>query len=322
MMRFINGRLVDVATFAEPSEVQVDAMLTSISIGFTIEGYVADQILPRVPVPNLTVKVPTYSRDALQIEGNPIKRADKAPYARGKWSVSYAEKVCAEWGIEIPVSDLERSNAQGVIDPMRHANGVANQLMANQIEYNVCSTLTDTTVMTSNATLSGGNQWSDYTNSSPLVYVKGKMQTIQKAIHRRPNLLVLGEEVADVLAYHPSLSEFFKYTRPGVVTPEMMAQAFRVDRVVIASATYDTQNIGQSTQAGDYIWGKHVLLCYVGTGPEVEMPAVGYQLSYQNRRTQIYREERITSDIVRVNELMLAAVTNASSGYLIKNAVA
>ncbi len=322
MNRFKDGKLVDASQFAEPGDLQVDALLTNISIGFTIEGYVADQVLPRVPAPKETVKVPTFSREGLQIEGNPIKRASKARFARTGWSVTYTDKTCDEWGIEIPVDDREIRNAEAVLDPLRVSNDVANQLIANQIESNVCSELTDTSNLTSNETLSGTDQWSDYTNSNPLTYITGKRQTIQKAVHRNPNLLVIGQEVFDELMFHPAISEFYKYTQPGPVTADMMAQAFGVARLVVASATYDSQDIGQSTQVGAYIWGKHALLCYVPTSAEVQMPALGYQFVNQDRRTFRYREEDITSEIVRVSELSLASVTNAASGYLIKNAVA
>lgn len=319
MYRVINGKLQKVTQFAEPAEVQVDALLSGISIGYRIEGFIANLILPRVRVPRETFQYPVFSRDNVQKPGNPIKRADKAPYARAGWTVTMSEKTAIEYGIEVPVSDRERRNAESVINPDMHANNVANDLVANQVEADACTLLTNTAVLTATETLTGGDQWSDYTNSDPLLYIQGKAETILKAVHRPPNTLVLGFEVYNRLTTHPALR---RKLDASIVGRAEMATAFNVDRVIVSMATYDSQNPGQSTQVGAFMWGKHALLCYVGTGPEIETPALGYQFEYQPRQTSRYREEEITSDIVRVAEMSLAGITNAASGYLIKNAVA
>lgn len=318
MYRVINGKLQKVTHFAEPSDVQVDALLTGVSIGYRIEGFIATEVLPPVMVPNETFKFPTFSRENAHTPGRGIRRADKAPYARSDWTVTYTEKDCIEYGVEVPVSDRERKNAMAVINPDDHANNLANDLVANQVEADAISILTSTAYMTSNATLTSGDQWSDFTNSDPIGQIDTRKQTIMKAIHKKPNVLVIGQEVYDKLKVHPQLR---RELNSNIVAADQMAAAFGVERVIVSSATYDSNNIG-ATQSGAFMWGKHALLAFVVRSAQVETPALGYTFVHDTRRTERYRDESIRADIVRVRETSLSGITNAASAFLLKSVVA
>ena len=104
-----------------------------------------------------------------------------------------------------------------------------------------------------------------------------------------------------------------------------MAQFFGLDRILVGKAIYDTAKEGQ-TASKSYVWGKHFLLAYVAPSPGRKRPSLGYTFWAPTkgmlRIAEIYRDETITSDVMRVHEERLEKIVHVNCGYLMVNAVA
>jgi len=319
--RFIDGRV----QFVEPDDVQVDALLSSVAIGYQPSGYIAEQVLPRVQVPNITFKYAVHDRVGTSSEGDMIKRKSKTRSARTEFTVTYTEGDCEENSIEIPVGREEQMNAQSGLDPEATANDKCSGILINAKEIEVATLLTTPTNWASGhyTTLTGTDQWSDYTNSDPLDDVDDGLAAINKAVHVMDGQIkmVLGKEVYRGLRRHPLLTEYFKYTSGGLVTPKMMAEAFGVSEVIVGEATYNSANEGQ-TADGAYIWGKNALLIYVPNAPSRDVPAAGYTFQWQDRRTYRWYDDSIKANIIGQDEFFVPKLTHTSAGYLIAGTVA
>lgn len=104
-----------------------------------------------------------------------------------------------------------------------------------------------------------------------------------------------------------------------MVTPQMLAALFNLDRVLIGAGVYDTSDEPAAT-AETFIWGKNMWIGYVSPRPAIENPSAGYVFT-TGRIADRYREEDITSDIIRAREAFDVKVTSADSGYLLTDVI-
>ena len=175
-------------------------------------------------------------------------------------------------------------------------------LVAREVE--LAASLTSTAVLTQNTTLSGTSQWSDFSNSDPIANIRTGASTIYSAIHVNPNTLVLGKQVFDKLQDHPAFLERAKYTQLGIITTDLMARVFGVDRVIVAAAGKNTAVEGQ-TNLMSYIWGKDAVLCYVA--PRIAPKTITLGLTYQWKTRKVERmrgveEEDRKGTFIRVGD--------------------
>ncbi len=306
--------------FAEPGDLHVDAALSTVSIDFHNDEFIGDIVSPRIRVEKESDKYYVWGKEAFSDPDT--VRAAKAAYARTEFSPSTSQYQCEEYGLEIPIDDRERRNADAGADIEIAAVEKATSIIMTGREKRLADLLTSTSNLTQNTTLSGTDQWSDSTNSDPIGDIDTARSTIHAAGSPNPNLLVLGREVFDILKRHPDLLEAFKYNpQSGIVTGSMMAEFFGVERVLVGNARYRTSNEGQ-TDTLAYVWGKHAVLLYTPASPSRFMPAATYSFMFTERVVETYREPEHSVSVVRVREEMDEVVTSAACAYLVKDAVA
>ena len=316
----LNPRPLPRERFAEPGDLHVDAALSTISLDFHNDEFIADIVSPRVRVAKESGHYFVWGTEAFM---NPTTaRAAKAVYSRTEFAPSTGQYRCEEYGLEVPIDDRERRNADAGAEIEIAAVEKATGIIMTGREKRLADLLTSTSSVTQNTTLSGTDQWSDYTNSDPI----GDIDTARSIVHAagspNPNLLVLGREVFDVLKRHPSLLEAFKYNpQSGIVTETMMAEFFGVDRVLIGNARYKTSNEGQADELA-YVWGRNAVLLYTPKTPSRYMPAATYTFVFTDRVAETYREPERSTTVVRVREELAEAVTSTACAYLIGDAVA
>jgi hypothetical protein len=312
--------------FAEPASVQANAGLTQISLDYRAGGHIADLVMPRVNVGKVKGQYAEFGREAFNTESSTtnagIRRAPRTSFARTDFAVSWEDYECSEYGIEIPIGWTERETADPAIDLDVAATERCTGVVLNEREQRVAAILTSTSVVTQNTTLSGTDQWDQYSesDSDPL----GDIDTGRQAIHRNsgvnPNVLLLGREVYDKLKRHPLIQDYFKYTEGGAVTPKMLSAAFGIDRVYVGDALYNSATGTGFT--GSYIWGSDAILLHVPENPGIMQPAAGYQIMFDDLVTEQFREEALRQDVVRVRETTDEVLVSEECCYLIKDAVA
>lgn len=149
------------------ANLYVSKPLTNISIAYTNDTFIAEKILPVVPVVLDTAKIATYGMDNLRIEES--LRAQGSGANEINHSVSIGDHyVLADHALKEMVTDEEEENADLPINPRIDAteNLVGKMFLIKERE--LALTMENTGVITQNTTLSGTSQWSDYDNSDPL----------------------------------------------------------------------------------------------------------------------------------------------------------
>lgn len=303
-------------------DVHVDAVLTNISVMYVNDMYIGPMVFPRVQVTKESDVFFVYDReDFLRNEAKVRPPSTRAQ--QGGYGLSTSSYKCHEYSFEKPIDDRIRRNSDNPLNPDRDATIYTTDKIDMAVEQLVQTAIETSGNWTTNATLSGTDQWSDFANSDPFDDVKTARLTVLKQIARKANTGVLSIEVFETLALHPDLLDRVKYTgtgeRPAMVTAQMMAELFGLDQILVGSAVEDTATEGAAASIG-YVWGKHFWIGHVPSAPSLNTPAAGYTFT-TGRMVDRYREEAITSDVVRAREALDVQPVAAGAGYRIVNAI-
>ena len=260
------------------SQVHVDAILTNISVAYMqkAENFIANKIFPIVPVDKQSDKFFKYTkndwfRDEAQL------RADATESAGGGYNLTTDSYSADVWAFHKDIGDQTRANADAPINVDREATEFVTSRLLLKMETQFVSTYFTSGVWGTDNTPT--NLWSDYTNSDPLNDVEDAKRQILATTGFEPNTLVLGYDVFKELKNHPDLVDRIKYTSSNVITTEMIARMFDVERVLVSKSVKATNNEGGSA-AYDFTAGKNALLCYSAPSPGLLQPSAGYVMSW------------------------------------------
>jgi hypothetical protein len=304
------------------SQVKYDPVLTNVSIQYkpAPRGYLADAILPPVPVVKESAIFWVYDKTNFDIPES--KRAPRSDYAKIDWTVTQDTYLAEEYGLEGEIDDEERENASAPLDLDIDTTEIITDMILNNREKRVADLVMSTGTITQNVTLTGTNQWSDYSGTSdPATNVKTARTTIFDATGYVPNKMLMGYKVFEALKLHPDILDRIKYSERAVITPAILAALFEVDEILIGGVLRKTSKEGQAVALAD-VWGKDCLLFYSEPRPALRRASFGYQMRQKNLRVFRYREDRRNTDVIRVTEKQDEKIVATALGYLIKAAVA
>ena len=304
------------------NSVKFDQLLTNVSLQFAAapEGYLADKVLPPVPVAKESAAYWVYDKSRLDAPDS--KRAPRSQYNRIDWNVTTDTYLAEQYGLEGEIDDEERKNAASPLDLDVDTTEIVTDMVLNNREKRVADLVLSTAVITNNITLAGGDQWSDYANSDPLDDVKTARTTIYiGAPGYAPNVMLMGYYAFEALKLHPDIKEIIKYTERAIVTRQLLASVFEVDEVLIGKVIRRTSKEGAADAFTD-VWGKDVLLFFRENRPSLKRVSFGYQMRTSDLRVFRYREDKRDTDVIRVSEKQDEKIVSGAVAYLIKAAVA
>lgn len=301
------------------TDVVVDPVLSNVSKAYSNEMYVATTILPVFKVAKQSGKY--YIYDKAKFRRNSTKRAAGAKANEVEYGLTTASFEAEDHALKEKTPWEIIKQADSALAPESDAaENVTEQLMIDA-EVALATTMAATATITQNTTLSGTSQWSDYTNSDPITDVKTARQTVQKAIGRKPNTMIMSQEVFDTLSEHPDVIEKIKYSALGVATEELLARLFKVEKVIVAAAIYETATEGATSSMG-YIWGKHCWVGYIAPSARLRSITIGFTFQYGDGAVKKWDDEDAEARYVRVNKNYVQKLVATEAVYLIKNAVA
>jgi hypothetical protein len=303
------------------SQVKFDPLLTTVSIQYrpAPDGYLADSVAPPVPVALESAAFWVYDKSRFDVPD--AKRAPRSEYARIDWTVSTDTYLTEMYGLEGEIDDDERRNAAGPLDLDVDTTEIVTDMILNNREKRVANLVMSTANVPLNITLSGAAQWSAYDTSDPLADVATARKAIFAATGYRPNKMLIGYQVMEVLKMHPDIKEIIKYTERAIVTNALLAAVFEVDTVLVGGVLRRSSKEGQADVLAD-VWGKDALLFYAEPRPSLKRASFVYQMRELDLRVFRYREDKRDVDVIRVSEKQDEKIVSPQLGYLIKAAVA
>lgn len=310
------------------SQVHVDAILTNISVAYMQrqENFVASRVFPIVPVEKQSDRFFRYTKnDWFRDEAQ--RRADATESAGGGYNLTTDSYRADVWAFHKDIGDQTRANADAPLNVDREATEFVTSRMLLKMEKEWQSAFFGSGVWGTDITPS--NLWSNYSTSDPLTDVEVGKRAILSTTGFEPNTLVLGYDVFIQLKNHPDLVDRIKYTSSNVITADMMARMFEVDRVLVCKAVQATNNEG-GTDAYSFIQGKHALLCYSAPSPGLLQPSAGYVMSWTGVSggigatigTSRLRMDSLKADRVEAEMAFDMKVVAADLGYFFNAVVA
>lgn len=305
--------------FATPTrhQVHIDAAMSNISIAYRNELYIAEQVFPNVPVRHQSDKYfvfdkASWFRDEAGVRP-PGARAPRVDYAL-KAAGPYAT---LEYAAAKGVPDEIVDNADNPLSPDREATEFVTDKLLLRKEKHVRDLVFTAANWTNTSTPAGG-AWSGDT-SDPINDISGPSgvrETLRQSIGRYPNIMVMGAVVWAAIQRHPDFLDRVKYTQLGIVTQQLAAKLFQVDKLVIGTAIINTGAEGAADSFSD-VWGNSVFLGWASPTPSLMSPSAGYVFQWKQRQVNRYREFQEHQDVIESLENFVAVTTSADSGFLL-----
>ena len=319
------------------SQVHIDAILTNISVAYMqkAENFIADKVFPIVPVDKKSNKYFTYDKnDWFRDEAQ--RRAPGTESAGGGYNLSTDTYSADVWAFHKDVDDQTLANADSPLNPLREAAEFVTSRLLLRREVQFISDFmttgvwaTDVTGVSASATTNQFIQWNDYANSDPIEDIEEAKAKILSTTGYEGNTLVLGYEVFRQLKNHPDIVDRYKYTTSSVITEEMMARLFGVDRILVAKSVRATNNEG-ATGAYAFNFGKAACLLHSAPNPGLMTPSAGYIFAWTGVSgglgatigTSQFRMEYLKASRVEAEVAFDNKVVASDLGYFFATAVA
>ena len=291
-------------------DVHVNRLLGNVSTAYIQRqgSFVSGQAFPVVPVDNKSDRYITYSKeDWLRDEA--LVRAPGTESAGGSYEVDTEPNFfCRKYAFHKDIDDDTRANQDMPIDADRDGTLFVSQKMLLKRER-IWASAYMTNVWGTNLTGVSGSpgagefkQW-DQSGATILKNVEDWKELIASTTGYEPNILICAPDVLANLKVSPEVKDTIKYTQKGVVTENLLAELFGVEKFLVPRGVVNTAAKGKAG-AFQRIVSKKILLCYAPEKPSLLTPSAGYIFSWKGyfgadkfgARIKKFRMENVESD--------------------------
>jgi len=269
-----------------PSSVHLDQPLTNLTLAFAQDqsNFIADKVFPVVGVERQSDKFYIYDRDNMNRTGDVKALAPRTEVNRIGMSISNSSYYADVFGLGMDFDQQTLANEDAALD-IRSAGAqtLATRLMIHR-EEQFAANFFAASIWGSESTPT--NLWSDYTNSTPIADVTNARRTMQlKSGGFKPNTMVVGKEVRDILINHPKilarLNGGATVANTALITDAKLAEIFEVENFYVMEAVKNDSVEGVA-ESNSFIGGKHALLVHGPKGAGLMTPAAGLTFAWNN----------------------------------------
>lgn len=260
----------------------IDRALTNMSVAYMQDSsaFIADKVFPIVKVKRQSDVYYIYNkgdfmRDEAQLRGAATESAG------GDYGVEASDPYyCRKHAFHKDVTPEERANYDEPLDADSDAADFVSQKMLIRREMEWASKffksgIWGTEIEGASAASEGKVIYWNEATSDPIGDVTGASVKMASTTGYKPNTLVLSPFVFNALKNHEDILDRIKYTQKGIVTEDLLATLFGVERVLVAWSVVNSAAKGAKDDIG-FIMGKHALLCYSNPTPALKKPSAGY----------------------------------------------
>ncbi len=266
----------------------IDRALTNMSVAYIQDAsnFVADKIFPVMSVTRQSDLYYIYKReDFLRDEAR--ERGAISESAGGDYGLETDVYYCKKYAFHKDIAPEERLNYDQPLDADIDANiFVTNKMLIRRenvftekfftpgVWNNEVTGVAGGTTPTAGQTI----MW-NYETSNPIADITNASILMASKTGYRPNVLLLSPWAFYALKNHPDILDRIKYTERGIVTADLLASLFEVQKVVVGWSVANSAVQGAAENT-DFIAGKHALLAYVAPRPMLRSPSAGYIYSW------------------------------------------
>ena len=268
--------------FGNPTagDVHIDAALSEIAIAYKNKSFIAEQVLPLVPVDKQSDKYYVWDKGSWLTNQVEVRTPGDL-YPEGRMKLSNDEYFCDIYHLGYAIPWEKKKNADTAINLERSGtNWLAHQFALNR-EVQIAAAVFAGSIWDTNPVVGTDFvAWDDYDNSDPPEDIDTYRDTVLQNTGVLPNTMVIGKQVLSKLRRHPILLDMFKYTGKGILTEAQVAEALDIEKLLVGSCVQRTSVEGAASAVQAFVWGKHALLMYVPPAPALDEPAAGYTFTW------------------------------------------
>ena len=326
------------------SDLHVNVPLTNVSVAYlqSPTEYICNKVFPQVPVQKQSDLYWKYSKSDWR-RTDVQRRAPGTESPGVGWKFDTDSYFCHVYAVHKDIDDQVRANADGNFRLDADATKfITNQLLLKRdldwadAYFKTGVWATDQTGVSSGPTGAQFLQW-DQAGSDPIANIAQYTIDFRELTGFSPNTMVVGANVMRVLKNHPDILDRIKYTQKGVVTEDLIAGLFGVNKLLVSyatsAATPELTDASAQDAAATYSFianSKAALLCYTTSSPSLMTPAAGYTFTWngyaagnsQGIRVKSFRQEHIASDRVEAEMTYDMKVIAPDMGVFLASAVA
>lgn len=326
------------------SDLHVNVPLTNISIAYMqkADAYIANKVFPRVPVQKQSDMYWKYTKSDWR-RTDVQKRAPGTESAGVGWKVDTDTYFAHPYAVHKDIDDQLRANADSNWSLDRDSTTFITNQMLIKRDLDWANAFFKTGVWgsdqagvaaspTTNQFLQFDDPASDPISLFAMAQIKFVEQTGYKA-----NTLVMGAQVLRVLKEHPDIIDRIKYTQKGIVSTDLLATLFDVDKIMVSYAS--STNVAEQPDgrlqdaAATYAFINDpysMLLCYSAPSPSLMTPTAGYTFTWngysngngQGIRVKNFRMEHLEVDRIEATMTYDMKVVSPDMGIFYSAAVA
>lgn len=320
--------------------VHVNALLSNLAIRYmpNQDGFIADEVCPRVPVAHESDLYETWQQadffsvdvsDLVPDRGTPREvdfASTTASYTAQRrelgWTISQRERNNADNQLR-----LEETKQRGVLARL---SLLREQRVAALLKAGGTTTVLGEVIaggIDSSMTAAASPKWdvsttlySDFGNA-----ITVGIRAMRQTIGMRPNTIVIPAYVAEGMQksgiFSAAGGPINSYTglpgeNPYFTEYPLLPTRILGMRVLVPGNIKNTAKEGQTASYTD-IWGKDVTLLYVTNGPSMDTPSAAYTFTAEPRLTRQTRDEIRRIDEYFVGETIAEKVVAPFAGYTI-----
>lgn len=321
------GQIPTPYTFADSRasrELQmVDVVLTNIARQYRPQGFIADQVMPVIPVSADSGKYPYF--DDAYFFGDDVdpKVGDRAetPEIDLRWSEDTF--YCEDYRLKFSITKRERKQAHASLRLERSKLSLLQDRLALARERRVAEALRHTGA---GGQLTGGTSAPGVNWDQPTATIEQDIKTGALAVYDKTglttNVMVLDFKVAYAMALQEDIREIIKFINTGNAPGNFLELGDRVlpdvihgHKVVIAKGVLRNTAREGGTKSLSSVWGDDVRLLYVDSNAGWGTPSTGYTFQSMPRDVDRWQENDPPVEFVRAWDNGDEKVCAPDTGY-------
>jgi len=320
-----------------PAQATHDQLLTNVAIAFiqSADKFVARNVFPTVPVRLAAGSYKVYPKGSfLRDQVAPRPRGGRVPVIGH--DLDEAQYACVEEGLSTFIDDRDRANS---VQPINLENSKTRLLTSQHLihldrlwarRYMVAGVWDTELAGVAAAPGAGEFLQFDQSASDPVGLIDELMDTFEKQSGGfRPNRMVVGKAVHRALKNHADILDRYKHVQPGIITEQMLAAVFGVEKYLVPGAVYNSAAEGLADDIQYAIGENDVLLLYAASSASIEEPSAGYTFAWDGLMPQggleaavmRWRDDPAHSDWFEVRMATDVKVVATELGIFLEDAV-
>lgn len=298
------------------------------------QGFIGHNLLTVIDVPVQAGNFGIIPIEQL-LQTRTTLRAPGSGYGRSQYTFKPGTFATKENGMEEVVDDREAKMYANYFAAEVVAAKRARDAVLRNAEVRIVGLVTDTTnTFQSGSNLSGGvgTSWKTIASSDPVTDANTAIQAVYKNSGYKPDTCVMSFKKFGDVRRSASLINQIKYSgiddpkMPWSIVANILAQAFGVDRLLIAGAQTNSANEGQSASLAT-VWPDGSVGFYVTSdNQDFRQPCVGRTFHWSADGSSIggtvesYRDETVRGTVIRVRQDTNEQVLYPQMGYILTGA--